>query len=492
MSGGPGNQPDEIRGNQSAIGGDAPIFVDRSRWLWGLALGLVAFALGAFLVSKPVYRQIKIYRARSFAATGTQALADRNLTEASRCVRAAVGLAPKDPQVLRFIAQFCTKTGSSQGLAFWQQLLALKAATLADRQEYARFAQDLGRLDLSGSVIRDLVSADPENATNQLLAIDQHVLLRNWGPAVRGTELYLQKHPSDPYASFLFARAVMAGGDVKRAGQAKEILDGLVKGSTEQRLPALRTLGGIQGLPAAEQVAIAKQLEMAPGSTTGDKLQAIDIRLRANPAESAQLFRSAGALLAESTDPAVTAQYVGWLRKHGGQAMVLESIPVARAKTNELLTMHRVEALADLKRWNDVSIVVNDPKTPLSPVARYCAVAMLEGARGDVAALSSALNSALKAAGSNVDRLQQIAVLSLGENMPEIAMETAERLLLDPKSTIWAADFLLQLAKTRDDMTVERAVYSRMAEQLGAEVVVVAEKAYLDVLFDDDVRTAHA
>ena len=492
MSDGPSDPSGEASGSQSAIGGETPIFVDRSRWLWGVALGLVAFALGAFLVSKPVYRLIKVQRARSFSATGTQALADHNLTEASRCVRAALGLAPKDPQVLRFIAQFCTKTGSAQGLGFWQQLLVSKAATTADSQEYARFAQDLGRLDLSGTVIRDLVAADPENATNQLLAIDQHVLLRNWGPAVRGAELYLQKHPKDSYASYIFARAVMAGGDTKRAGQAKEILDGLAKGTTEQRLPALRTLGGIQGLPPAEQAAIAQQLETAPGSTALDRLQAIDIRWRINPAESAQSLKAVGALLADSNEPAPTAQFVGWLRKHGGQTVVLDSIPIAKANTNEFFAMHRLEAFADLKRWSDFSAVVKNPRSPLSPVARFCATAMLEGARGDLAALTSALNSAVKAAGSNVERLQQIAVLALTEKMPEIARESAERLLADPKSALWAADFLLQLAKTRDDMVIERAVYSRLAEQLGAEMVVVAEKAYLDLLFDDDIATARA
>ncbi|HTI70575.1 MAG TPA: hypothetical protein VMF06_11455 [Candidatus Limnocylindria bacterium] len=477
---------------QDPPGPETAVFEDRSRWLWIVTLLAVLLAVGAYVASRPAYRAFKSWRAQGLVSEGYKALENRRIKDASRSVRSALGLAPRDAAVLRFAARYCAEIGSPQGLNYWQQLMATGSATDADRQAFARFAQDVGRFDLAGEQIQSLIAHDANDPTNQLLVIDQHVLLRNWGPAIRGAEIYLQRHPNDPLASYLLARAVMLGGDVPRAVSAKAILDQLARGSSPQRRPALRTLAGIQGLPKEELNWIAKQLKDTPGMTVADQLQVIDLGLRAEPASVAQRLHEVGGLLEKPENIIDTQALVGWLRVHRGQSNILASIPLERAKTNETLSMHRIEALADLSRWKEVASMVSDPGVPLSPVARHCAEAMLSGARGDSAAVAKALQEASSAAANNPEQLQQVAMLALSQNLPAIAIEAAERLLTNPRSVFWAADLLLRLAKRRDDMVLERAVYGSLEPHIGSEMVVTAEKAYLDVLFEDNVSQARS
>ena len=469
-----------------------PQFEDKSRWLWPVVVAVALAVLAGLLVARPAYRQVKAWRAAGFVAAGNAALATNDLPATSRAVKAAMGLDPLGPEVLRLAARYCARNHLAEGVNYWQMLVQSGKATMTDQQEFARFAQDLERFDLSERLIDELLGRDNDNRTNRLLRLDQNALLGNWPLVVRGSEVMLEKDPGDPYLHFMLARAYLQAREPSLGVKAAGLLRGLAATNGPQQLPALRTLASMYGPPPEELRRIADQLERTPDAALADRLLAWEVRERLAPDQRAALQEQAFAGLPADLGPEDTVAAVNWLRARRRTDLALRLVPLARARTDAGLLMAHCELLADQKRWPDLDALLREPKLPLNPVALASLRALHAHGTGQPEEAAKRLREAVKAAGNATSLLQVVAGFAEHLGQPAIAVEAWTVMLQDPLTVVPASAVLLRQARSREDLAIERLVYRHLIVPLGQQPEVRFQHAYLRVLFNEQLDEAHA
>ena len=470
----------------------APIFEDRSRSFFILTGCLAVAVTTAWLAFNPTLRQIRMWRASRLVADGTAALATNNLSAVSRTVRAAVELAPTDPRVQRLAAYYCARTSQPEGFSYFELLLKSGTATVVDRQEFARFAQGLERLDLSGDLIKELIAEDPQNRTNQLLVLDQFARLGDWDRVAQGAAALAQAFPKDAEIQLTLARAYLGTRDPANGKRAIELLRGLIREEGPMRLASLRTFASLQGPAEAELRKAAVDLERHPQARVSDQLLSAEVRERLDPAQRSTIAKSVVDALGSKTDDSELIQLVEWLRARKLYTQALGLVPTDRARSSAGLVLARGELLADLRRWDELSTFLKTPRLPLHRVGMACLQAVLAFGSGKADEAAFLLRDAAKAATGNPVFLQQVAVFAQQMGQPALASEIWDGLLRNPATTIPAAAVLLRQARSSEDLEVERKVYKQLIGPLGQQPSVRFQHAYLSALFNEQLTDAES
>ena len=476
------NQPDST--------GTPPIFEDRSRGFLIWVAILLGIALVGYFSASPIYRQVKVLRAANIVTEGNAALATNNLPAVSRAVRAAIALAPWDSRVQRLAAYYCVRTRQAEGVSYFEMLMKAGAATEVDRQEFVRFAQNLERLDLSGQLLQELISEDPQNRTNQLLVLDQLARLGDWAKVVTGAEAMGKEFPGDAEISLLLARAYLATGRPAVVPPALDLLRGLLKGKSEFRWAAARTLLGVQGLPTAELQGAARFLEQQQPLPIGDRLAVTELRERLDPTHRQALAEALVDAVANGVSNDQLVATVEWLRARRQFDLALRLVPAERAGKDSGLLLARGELLSDLKRWQDLDTLLKQPNLPLHRVGIDCLRAVHAFGIGKTDDASFLLRDAAKAATGNPEFLQQVAVFATQMGQHALAAEIWDGLLRNPSTTSPAAAVLLRQARNADDLEVERKVYKQLLVPMGQQPFVRFQHAYLSALFNEQLVDA--
>jgi predicted Zn-dependent protease len=228
--------------------------------------------------------------------------------------------------VLRLAARYSSKGTLPEGLNYWQMLLKTGKATLEDRQEYARFAQQLTRSDLADEIIQDLLVRDAENRDTRLIVL--RTSMRRWATGAwssRGRKPCGRRRPNDPYLQFILARAYLNSGAPELGSKAADLLRSLAATNGSQQLPALRTLASMFGPSPKEQADIADRLANAT-NIIADQILAWDVRLRLDPAHLAELEQKAASLRTGlgTNDLVVAAE---WFRGRRRPDLVHQLVP---------------------------------------------------------------------------------------------------------------------------------------------------------------------
>ncbi len=470
----------------------APIFEDRSRTFFIVAGCLAVVVMAGWLAFNPMLRQIRVWRASRLVAAGTAALATNNLPAVSRTVRAAVGLAPTDPGVQRLAAYYCARTSQPEGFSYFELLLKSGTATMVDRQEFARFAQGLERLDLSGDLIKELIAEDPQNRTNQLLVLDQFARLGDWARVAQGAAALAQAFPNDSEIQLTLARAYLGTQDPANGKRAIDLLRGLIRDEGPMRLAALRTFASLQGPSEAELRRAATDLERHPQARINDQLLAAEVRERLEPSRRNAIALAVVDSLSGRIDDSELIPLVEWLRARKLYSQALALVPPDRARAAAGLVLARGELLADMKRWDELSTFLKQPKLPLHRVGMACLQAVLAFGTGKTDEASFLLREAAKAAIGNPIFLQQVAVFAQQMGQHALASEIWDGLLRNPATTIPAAAVLLRQARGSDDLEVERKVYKQLIGPLGQQGSVRFQHAYLSALFNEQLADAES
>src|SRR5256885_5948003 len=102
---------------------------------------LFVVLLGAGLFGgRPTLNAIKAWQARRHANKALAYIENQNWLEARKEATAAYQLRPTEPQSVRAVARFLTRTRQPDALEFWQQLDKLTPLTREDRQDEAAIA----------------------------------------------------------------------------------------------------------------------------------------------------------------------------------------------------------------------------------------------------------------------------------------------------------------------------------------------------------------
>lgn len=470
----------------------APIFEDKSRtFIIGIAI-LAVVSVGLWMAAGPSYRRVKVWRAKRIVSEAQAALATNNLPAVSRAVRAAVELAPGVPEVQRLAGQYCARTRQPEGVNYWELLMKSGKATQADRQEFARFCQNLERLDLSGQLIQELISEDAQNRTNQMLVLDQLARLGDWQKVATGTEALLKAFPDDSELQFMLARAFLGTGNPANGPRAIDLLRKLISGNSTVRMAAVRTLLMVRGVPQNELRAALGILEGQPSLSVADRLLAFEIRESLEPKRQMELAGKLADQIPKDAPAEDVVAVVEWLRARKFYDIAIRLVPMERARTAAGLALARGELLADLHRWSELEALVNQPKLPVNRVALHCLRAVHAFGTGKRDEASALLREAGKFATGNPDFVQQVAVFAIQMGQPALASELWEALLNNPGTVVPAAAILLRQARTQDDLELEHRVYRQLIGPLSQQPEVRFQHAYLNGLFNERLSNAES
>src|SRR6266436_6392251 len=135
----------------------------RRRVIVGLITVAVLLVAGFFL-ARPALNGIKAWQARRHAANAFAYINQQNWTDARKEAIAAYQLRPAEPQSVRAVARFLSRTRQPDALEFWQQLEKLTPLTREDRQDEAAIAivsGETARAEIAVQALLESKGADP-------------------------------------------------------------------------------------------------------------------------------------------------------------------------------------------------------------------------------------------------------------------------------------------------------------------------------------------
>src|SRR5919106_1197402 len=208
-----------------------------------LVLLLVLLLITGFFGGHPAMNMIKAWQARRHAQRAFTLISKEQWNDARREAVAAYQLRPTEPQALRAVARFLSRTHQPEALEFWKQLAERTSLTRQDVREEAMIAiiaADTSRADAS---VRELIGSHAEPA-DWLLAAQLSVQKNLQDEA----KPYLEKIVADPRATesqqfrATLLQVVLAGDNPTERTSALTRLKKLAEGKTATSLDVLVVL----------------------------------------------------------------------------------------------------------------------------------------------------------------------------------------------------------------------------------------------------------
>lgn len=457
----------------------------RKRWavLTSIALPLT---VASVLSARPLYHDLKSWRARQLAFQAERLLAEQKWTEASEKAQGAFLLCPTEPDAIRAVATLETEAGLPGALEFWQTLLATKRATPADRRSYVAAALRSGAPGPAHAELARLLAEEPDQPADLWLLA--RVCLAEGDPAAAG-RFASAAAAGDPTNRQYRLFAATLSFDAAQAGpraSARQTVWSLGRETDAVGLQALEFLASHRDLDAHQLRELASLLEQHPLRRTAERLLALALRLREQPARRAQVLDAAMSAFAHS-DPADRRDFGAWLNQQGEFNRTLTLLPLADARQRMDLFIVHLDALASLGRWTEIETLLKDQTTPLPPVSREAFKARCALQLKDSGLAAACWRHALAAAENNLPDLWWLADYA-GKNGEVGAARSAYRAWMDrvrdPRPGYQALTRLLEQSGT----TVElRDLLGEGLKRWPDDPALRNDRAYLSLLLGEEV-----
>ena len=172
--------------------------------------------------------------------------------------------------------------------------------------------------------------------------------------------------PGNQEGKLLLARLQFLSGDEAQRAQGVRAMLELGREHTREGIEALKQLGTQHGIPleVAEQVRVL--LEQHPLATAQHRILAFSIELALHPEQSAALL-DAAVQKYRRENAADRCAFGLWLQARGENERILTLLPVEEACKRQDLLRVCLNALAALKRWQEVERILEMRDVPLYP-----------------------------------------------------------------------------------------------------------------------------
>ncbi len=393
----------------------------RRRRLTLSILTAVVFVALAVVSVKPAARWIKGWQARRHAQKAVALIVEQKWEDAKNEVMAAYQLRQTEPQVIRALAQFLSRTRQPDALGFWQQLAKIDKLTAEDLRDEATIALIAGDAGTAESATNELLGQKEVGPAEWLLAAQLSIQKGAPDEALG----YIDKVFADPRASEQqqFQTALLErslGGNVTgmedRVNDAWSRMQKLAQSKSEVGLNALVVLAQqILMLPkdaphpfALTTEEILRGLESHPLAKAPQKLLALDLEGRVDPSRKPQLIDQAIARW-KDTDPTELLALATWLNGKGEHEKMIDAMPLEKAiKTRELFLQY-LDALGALAHWKDIKELLESERFPLDSVIQRMYLARCNAQLGEKAAEENNWQRALEAANSDAGKALLLA-----------------------------------------------------------------------------------
>lgn len=464
----------------------------KRKWWIVFISALIALALGAVFGGKPVAHAVKAWQARRHAREAFALIDKEQWNDARKEATAAFQLWPNEPEAIRAVARFLSRTRQAQALEFWDQLEAHGRVTRDDVVDEASIALIAGDDTRATRAITALLGGKfgPPKPVDHLL--DAQLAIRHGAPAEAHDALQkIFDHRAATSREKLQAallQVAIAGGSETWRDEAWARLRKVADEKDAAGLDALAVLGQTmisqEKLPESFPIAaseLAQKLEAHPLARAPQKLLAIDLRIREQkePREK---------LIAEATDrwkngePDEMAALATWLNGKSEFQRVLEAIPAEKALLSRDLFLQHLDALGGLGRWKEIKELLDRDSFPLDPVVQKMYLARCNAQLEEKAASENNWKRALEAARGDPTKLLMLAGYAEKNGAVEIARAAYDEAVAEAPKLRAAHQGRLRLVQATNDTKKIHDVLAEMLAIWPNDPAVQNDEAYTRLL----------
>jgi hypothetical protein len=461
----------------------------RRRLLFILLLLVLVLVLG-FFTARPARNSIKAWQARRHAAKAFALIEEQKWTDAKNAAVAAYQLRPTEPQALRAVARFMSRTRQPDALEYWKQLADRQSLTREDRRDEAAVAILAGDARRADDAVRELTATKPEPNDWLLaaqLAIQKGVNEEAFA-ALDKVDLGATEQQQFQ-AALLRLGAARGAADEEKMNDARSRLEKLARGQSETALNALGLLAQhLIGLPrdaphpfALTTEEIRHALETHPLAKAPHQLLALDLLERVDPARRDENVAQAIAQWKDG-DASELLALATWLNGKGEFDRELETVPLPKALQSRELFLQHVDALGALGRWSDIKQLLDAERFPLDPVVQRMYLARCNAQLGEKTAAENNWKRALEAASGEAGKLLMLAEYAQKNGVFDVANSAYEAAAQAAPKLRVAQQGRLRLAQQSGDTKKIHTVLAEMLQLWPNDEAVQNDEAHLRLL----------
>ncbi len=458
--------------------GDAPRRL--VRWM---AAGLVCL-LVVVMCARPVYRALKVRRARGVVREAQLLIEQGRWDAISRHVQLGLQLAPQDSSALRLAARYCTHFGSIDGMAYWQMLLASDRATRDDRLDYIRFAQLLGRLDLAGVELGKIMLPTLKDKDTLLLALQQVQQKNDSQAAGQAAQMLVSQFSGDVTARFRAGEAFLESADPAVRANGRLLLWTVTGQTGKHREAALRRLARVPELTPGEMQTLVRVLSSLDPPQVEHRLLTFDLRLRLKPDSKPELVAELIQGIDRKTPPMERLAVGQWLLRNEEAQAALDLFPFEESRQDSSLLQGHLQSLFELKKWDEIRMILKDSDLPLSPVIVHCFRGFSEKLTGNTESMATHFFGAVAECKNRPDLLLFVARYAEMAGAIPAAIQARQQMLTFPQLAIESAREIVRLSQQVDDLSPTLAALKRLVEFTPDDSVAVSELNYVEMVLN--------
>jgi len=445
----------------------------RRRQLVIVAIVFVALVLAAIFGGKPVAHAVKAWQARRHARDAFALMEKEQWNDARKEATAAYQLWPNEPQAIRAVARFLSRTRQAQALEFWDKLEKEKRLTrddLVDEASIALVAGDDARAKRAIAALLGGKFGAPKPVDHLLGA---QLAVRQGAPIEAHDAL--QKIFDDAAATnreklqAALLQIAISGGTEAWRDEAWTRLRKIADEKDAAGLDALTVLA--QTLITQEKVPesfpinandLADKIEAHPLARVQQKLLAIDLRIREQKDKRDELIGQAVERW-KNGEPEEMAALATWLNGKNEYQRVLDAIPREKAVLSRDLFLQYLDALGGLGRWKEIRDLLDRDTFPLDQVVQKMYLARCNAQLGEKAASENNWQRAFEAARGDPTKLLMLASYAEKNGAVEIAGAAYDEAVAEAPKLRAAHQGRLRLAQATNET---KKIHDVLAEML--------------------------
>ena len=415
----------------------------RTLFQWIVLVCAAVLSIAAVgLMAYWTYHKAKLWRAHYLTRAAESLIEQNKMTEAQTKLMAAFNLEPRDLEVVKTMAHYELSLQNIHALSFYHLMLQLPKVTKDDQREAAVGFLTFGDVKSASEVVSALIAQNPEA---QDYALEGRVYWQAGKKADAVTVLRqaTAMEPDNRAIKLLLAQvlAVTAGEDEN--SEAAELLRALADAQDKEALRALEIMARNPKLDLESRRWTLDKLRHHPLLDDEGRFASWELEKNIGDREPGAVINDAVDFF-RSSEPSRKARAARWLYVQGEPERVLELAKPPASSDSQDLFLARMDALASLKRWNDVENEMTDTAPlPHSMIFLYRARAAQELGQPDISAMN--WNRARAAATTENGMLSYLAEYAVKVGAIEEAKKTYAQMARDPEQAQQGYAGLLQV-----------------------------------------------
>lgn len=445
---------------------------------------LLGLSIPAGIFARPLYRTVKAIRGRSAAKEGELLMKSGQIEPAVQKLRLAYRFAPKDPEVLRSVAQMNATLRSPDTLSFYEALLATGEARFSDRVAATEVALWSERREVAGAWVQALVKEAPRERVVWRLAQEHELRFGRISTAVELARHVVALFPSDAEAELELGSLLLRTSDRRRREEGLRLLWSIALGRTPWQEQAAQRLAQQPELRTTEAATLARILEGIPDNPLPTRLVVAQLQVRSRPESREEWAAKVIGWLGPEPSAEDVLGVVNWLEHHGTLHLAGPILPEERCRTNRALMGARVDYLVATEKETELEALLAAPSDVFDDALRAASRGAMQGKLGRRAAAERAFVDAIEASGRMDLAMPFVAREAERIGATDVAVRALRRWMEVPGSAMPAGRRLTELLDTLPDMIGRRDALRRLNELVPAEDWVIQELVWAELFTD--------